>query len=126
MPSRKYSAKEEIRFTSPSTPQFASISFRRAWIWSKMPTAGVQGVCPRSIFFNASCKSKYWQTHFVLLTRSMALGDSTMMETPGGHAKAYWEPVSMISTPNLSISNGSAKNELIQSAIKNKLFRLQN
>ena len=46
--------KSLFSFSLPSP--VLSISFRRTWIWRRIPTAGVNGVCPRSISFNASFK----------------------------------------------------------------------
>ena len=48
-----------------------------------------------------------------------------MTEMPGGQASAFCEPVIMISAPRACMSNGSAKNELMQSTSKNRLLRLQ-
>ena len=62
---------------------------------------------------------------FLLFTRSTALGERTISEIPGGHASAFCEPVSIISTPSSSIWNSSAKKELIASTTRNILFFLQ-
>ena len=57
--------------------------------------------------------------------RAMAFGDKTMIEIPGGQAKAFCEPVNIMSTPSSFMSKESAKKLLIQSAIKNRPLRLQ-
>ena len=91
-----------------------------------MPTAGVQGVCPLSIFLRANLRSRYWQQHFVLLMRSRADGASIITAIPGAQAKAYWLPE--IITPVLVVvmSNGSQRKVEIVSTIRKQSLRLQN
>lgn len=54
-----------------------------------MPTAGVKGVCPLSPFFKAKAKLKYIDLTLVLSTRFNPLGDSAIIEIPGGHANTF-------------------------------------
>ena len=57
---------------------------------------------------------------FRLFTLSTAFSDRTMMETPGGQARTFCDPVIIISAFTFSMSKGSARKEDTQSQTKNK------
>ena len=94
-----------------------SISFNLLLICKNIPTAGVKGVWPLSIFFNASLRLKYIDLTSWFKTFSIAFKENTIIDPPGGHAKAFYEPVIIISAPQCSISKVSAKKEEAQSQI---------